>query len=265
MQPQNSQSEAGGGGSFVLAGLTECEAVIERGLAAFVEVGGALARIRDERLYRETHGTFEDYCKDRWKFSRQTGYDLMQTAEVVGIVQEVGQPPPSRESARELAPLRGDPQRVRAKWQETLDKYGLDATGKQVREVVAPKTPLKAKPESPEPEGSGKKKRPPKTVICPGCSQEIKEIRPPHLRGVRDPRDVQELDYVHDVLEALHATAWALGEWDPRAVLNLALRLPAESLPSLIEAVGETRTGLDQVERFLKAQLAIMTDEQESK
>ena len=39
--------------------LAECEAVIERGLATFVEVGRALLHIRDERLYRAAHRTFE--------------------------------------------------------------------------------------------------------------------------------------------------------------------------------------------------------------
>jgi hypothetical protein len=31
-------------------GLAHCEAIIERGLATFIEVGEALARIRDEKL-----------------------------------------------------------------------------------------------------------------------------------------------------------------------------------------------------------------------
>jgi ParB-like chromosome segregation protein Spo0J len=30
------------------------------------EVGAALVEIRDQHLYRETHGTFEDYCRDKW-------------------------------------------------------------------------------------------------------------------------------------------------------------------------------------------------------
>ena len=42
--------------------LAELELVIERGLKTFVEVGAALLGIRDGRLYRETHATFEDYC-----------------------------------------------------------------------------------------------------------------------------------------------------------------------------------------------------------
>ena len=49
-----------------LSELTHAEAAIERGLASFVEVGEALARVRDGRLYRDQHGTFEAYCRDRW-------------------------------------------------------------------------------------------------------------------------------------------------------------------------------------------------------
>lgn len=45
--------------------LTQNEAVIERGRRAFVEVGTALAQIRDSRLYRQSHDTFEAYCRER--------------------------------------------------------------------------------------------------------------------------------------------------------------------------------------------------------
>lgn len=119
--------------------LAECEAVIERGLGTFVEVGEALLRIRDERLYRASHGTFEDYCRERWGFSRQTGYDLMQTAQVASVVQEVGQP--TRETARELAPLRDEPKAMREAWTEAVEQHGPAPTAAQVREVVAQREP----------------------------------------------------------------------------------------------------------------------------
>ncbi len=32
----------------------------------FYEVGNALLQIRDERLYRQTHSTFEEYCREKW-------------------------------------------------------------------------------------------------------------------------------------------------------------------------------------------------------
>lgn len=52
------------------AALAQHEATIGRGLEAFYEVGTALLAIRNGWLYRETHATFEDYCRERWRMSR---------------------------------------------------------------------------------------------------------------------------------------------------------------------------------------------------
>ena len=41
------------------------ERIIERGLQTFYEVGTALLEIRDASLYRQTHPTFEAYCRQR--------------------------------------------------------------------------------------------------------------------------------------------------------------------------------------------------------
>ena len=54
--------------------LAACEATIQTGIATFLQVGAALQAIRDDRLYRETHPTFETYVRDRWKFSRQRAH-----------------------------------------------------------------------------------------------------------------------------------------------------------------------------------------------
>ncbi len=39
-------------------------------------------QIRDNRLYRETYGTFEEYCKEKWDISRPRAYQLIKAAEV---------------------------------------------------------------------------------------------------------------------------------------------------------------------------------------
>ena len=44
--------------------LSELDDIIVRGLQTFFEVGSALAEIRDSRLHRQTHQTFEDYCQN---------------------------------------------------------------------------------------------------------------------------------------------------------------------------------------------------------
>ena len=50
--------------------LKEYERIIRKNLNAFLKVGHALAEIRDNRLYRKTHKTFEKYCKDKWDLSK---------------------------------------------------------------------------------------------------------------------------------------------------------------------------------------------------
>lgn len=116
--------------------LHRCEEVIGRGLQTFIEVGDALARIHDQRLYRESYSTFEDYCRERWGFSRRTGYDLMQTAGVARTVQEVAHAKVTREQARELVPLKGEPEQLRGALAEVHELHGDRPTAKQVSEVV---------------------------------------------------------------------------------------------------------------------------------
>ncbi|MBW4429119.1 MAG: hypothetical protein KME50_33135 [Nostoc desertorum CM1-VF14] len=47
---------------------------------AFFEAGKALTELRDRRLYCSTHKTFEDYCRDRFGFSRRQPYHLIEAA-----------------------------------------------------------------------------------------------------------------------------------------------------------------------------------------
>ncbi len=48
----------------------ECEKIISKGWNTFLEVGRALCRIRQKRLYRDHYSTFEEYCQERWDFSK---------------------------------------------------------------------------------------------------------------------------------------------------------------------------------------------------
>ena len=57
-----------------------------QGVAVFVEVGKALAKIRDGRLYRETHATFEAYCAERWGWSRVRAHQLIESSEVAKML-----------------------------------------------------------------------------------------------------------------------------------------------------------------------------------
>jgi hypothetical protein len=109
----------------------EAVAVIERGLQTFVEVGNALLEIRDSRLYRESHGTFEQYCRERWGWGRNYVNKQIAAAEVAN---NLGTFVPKTEAvARELAGL--DPEQQREIWDMALvfsKKIG-EPTAREVR------------------------------------------------------------------------------------------------------------------------------------
>ncbi len=81
------------------------EQTIERTISAFREIGPALKEIRDGRLYRATHDTFESYCKERWKYGRQYAYMMIGSADVVANVNHGLQIIPTNE--RQCRPLIG--------------------------------------------------------------------------------------------------------------------------------------------------------------
>lgn len=123
--------------------LDELESVIERGLGTFVEVGTALREIRDERLYRLRDGytTFEAYCQERWGFNDRRASQMIAAAEVSTIVGTSGSPTtwaiPSEAVARELAPLKDDPSKLREAWQKIHEEHaGEKITAKVVRQGV---------------------------------------------------------------------------------------------------------------------------------
>jgi N6-adenosine-specific RNA methylase IME4 len=116
--------------------LAELEAVVERGLATFVEVGRALLEIRDARLYRATHGTFNEYCRERWSFSRERGRQLIQAAQVVEALPTTVGIPANEAQARELAPLLPDETTLVETWRELKAEYGADLTASTIKSIV---------------------------------------------------------------------------------------------------------------------------------
>jgi hypothetical protein len=49
---------------------------------AFVEAGKALAELRNRKLYRSTYQSFEDYCQDRFGYTRYSAYYKIAASEV---------------------------------------------------------------------------------------------------------------------------------------------------------------------------------------
>lgn len=118
--------------------LVRCEAEIEEGKAIFMKVGNALARIRDERLYRVTHGTFEKYCQDRWGFSRQYAAALCRATEVVknlGLETNCLPEPATEGATRPLTKL---PKEQQAEaWQAAVESSPTGKpTAREVEKIV---------------------------------------------------------------------------------------------------------------------------------
>jgi hypothetical protein len=119
--------------------LTDCESLIRRGAATFSAVGEALIRIRDLRLFRATAPSFEEYCRQSLRMSKQYTCSVIACTEVVGALGKNpgfgGRLPENEAQARPLKGLEAE-ERVQA-WEEVLARCGsLPVTARLVREVV---------------------------------------------------------------------------------------------------------------------------------
>jgi hypothetical protein len=87
--------------------LTECEAVYNRSMSNFAEVGKAIKTIRDKKLYKKTHNSFSKYCEERLGLKRRTAYQKIEVAEVYETVRNCAQFPPVNEyQVRQLCRLK---------------------------------------------------------------------------------------------------------------------------------------------------------------
>jgi hypothetical protein len=68
--------------------LAELEKVIARGKQTFVEVGLALAEIRDLRLYKREYAGFEEYCREKWGWEKRYTQYVIAGAEAVKSLPE---------------------------------------------------------------------------------------------------------------------------------------------------------------------------------
>lgn len=68
--------------------LSSLETVIDKGRKTWIAAGEALLEIRDSKLYRQAFKTFEDYCQEKWGWTRKRAYELMQSVEVVKTLPE---------------------------------------------------------------------------------------------------------------------------------------------------------------------------------
>ncbi len=114
---------------------------IQEGLGQFLIVGRALLAIRDQRLYRADHSTFESYCESRWHLSARRINQFVKAAQVRDELAESEPmvpklPLPSNE--RQIRPLTSLPaEQRRPAWAEAVEmNNGKEPSGIQVQEVV---------------------------------------------------------------------------------------------------------------------------------
>jgi hypothetical protein len=124
-----------------LAVLTECEATIRDGLQTFVVVGRALAKIRDGRLYRQTHLTFEAYCDQEFSLSRSRAYRFIEAAQVTEAMSPIGDiaVPATESQARELSGLAPETAAEVMRTAAESSPKITASTIREAREVVAPR------------------------------------------------------------------------------------------------------------------------------
>ena len=114
--------------------LIRLEKIIGRGLGTFIEVGEALAEIRDRRLYRIEHQTFEAYCREKWNLSRIHAHRLITASETVAMLPTGNKTAiKSERAARELAKI--EPERRADVVADVVASTGGNVTGAAIREA----------------------------------------------------------------------------------------------------------------------------------
>ncbi|WP_347242557.1 hypothetical protein [Nostoc sp. FACHB-888] len=117
---------------------------------AFFEAGKALTELRDRRLYRSTHKTFEEYCRDRFGHSRQQSNYLIAAAGVYENLTTIGCQNVADEnlttngsqilptSERQVRPMtKLEPQQQQEVWLRAVELAGGKVlTGRIVKDVV---------------------------------------------------------------------------------------------------------------------------------
>lgn len=114
------------------------ESIVQDGISKALEVCLALATIRDKRLYRREYDTFEEYCQERWNFTRQYASLMISASKAAEMVKpSQGQVPTTVRQGRALADV---PEEKRQEvWQEAVEASSGNQPSASVIEAAARK------------------------------------------------------------------------------------------------------------------------------
>jgi hypothetical protein len=123
------------------AELERLETTISSGLTAFIDVGNALAEIKEKRLYRQYHSSFDAYCRNQWDMGKSKAYALIQAAALTEELSGIPDTPlPANPAQAEaLAPLAGDPEAAAAAMQAA--SADGPATAKKIADEAEKRAP----------------------------------------------------------------------------------------------------------------------------
>ena len=126
--------------------LERCEKVIKQGWGTFLEVGRALATIRDKELYKGKCDTFDQYWRRELGVSRSYAYSLIESAAVndqLSAIADIDVKPLNEAQLRELIPVKEE-KRVDA-WKKAIEIAGdKPITAKIVRKAAEKFRPRKS-------------------------------------------------------------------------------------------------------------------------
>ena len=141
--------------------LAKHEAVIERYRDAYDDVGNSLRAIRDKRLYRETHKTFEAYCDEHLGFTKTHANRLIKGAAVVQNLTPIGVKPKNLAQCVPLARL--EPEQQREAWSVAQENAaGKEVTAFRLEQAalqIAPRKPVKIETEEEKKERLARQKK----------------------------------------------------------------------------------------------------------
>lgn len=122
--------------------LDRLERLVDGGMRAFRQVGLALLQIRDSRLYRQTHGSFDEYLAARWNMHRSTAHRAIAAAEIASrLTLPIGDTPVEPTHESQVRPLSALPEeQQREAWEEAVRASGGAPTAADVQRAVDART-----------------------------------------------------------------------------------------------------------------------------
>lgn len=236
--------------------FTALEQTVSDGLRDFQRTGQALAEIRENHFYRETHADFESYLRDRWGFNLRQADRIMDAAVVARQLEPLGIAPQHEAQARSFKPAVKildvlEPEQQRLVSRLVAERQAAEGDGLAPwEEAAAPELKIMA--------GVVQKMTPDKTVYHPESGDEVafETLSPSQRYEVVREHVTQKTQQYHDKQaakaaaepqEKLNWAAWCLQYakegLSPEQRLEIVLEQGQKGKPVIHARVVDKETG----------------------